>query len=124
VSTEIVKEFRFDAAHFLPTVPEGHRYRRLHGHSFHVEVALRGDPDPRTGWIIDLGVAAVALGRLRERLDHTLLNDIVGLEVPTLERIARWIYEALAPDLPGLARVTIRRESEGESCTFKGVRKA
>ncbi len=118
MSIEIVKEFRFDAAHFLPTAPEGHPYRRLHGHSFRVEVALRGAPDPETGWIVDFGVIEAKLAGLRDRLDHRLLNEIDGLAVPTLERLAAWIYRELAQTLPGLARITIRRESGGESCTY------
>jgi 6-pyruvoyltetrahydropterin/6-carboxytetrahydropterin synthase len=118
MSTEITKEFRFDAAHFLPTAPDGHPNRRMHGHSFRVEVALAGTPDPATGWITDFGQVAAALATLRERLDHHLLNEIDGLAVPTLERLAEWIYRALARDLPALTRVTVRRESEGESSTY------
>ena len=118
MSSEIVKEFSFDAAHFLPTAPEGHPYRRLHGHSFRVEVALRGVPDPEKGWIIDFAEIEAAIATLHDRLDHRLLNEIDGLALPTLERITEWICRALAPSLPGLARVTVRRESVGESCTF------
>ena len=118
MSVEIVKEFRFDAAHFLPTAPEGHPYRRLHGHSFRVAVALRGTPDPQQGWIVDFGVIEAKLAALRERIDHRLLNEIDGLAVPTLERLAAWIFRELARALPGLARITITRESGGESCTY------
>ncbi len=119
MSTEIVKEFRFDAAHFLPTAPEGHPYRRMHGHSFKVEVAIAGTPDPEQGWIVDFGVIEAKLQELRERLDHRLLNEIDGLSLPTLERMAAWIFAALAPAVPGLVRVTLRREASGEACTFR-----
>jgi 6-pyruvoyltetrahydropterin/6-carboxytetrahydropterin synthase len=119
MSVEIVKEFGFDAAHFLPTAPEGHPYRRLHGHSFRVEVALQGVPDPASGWLVDFGVIEARFAELRQRLDHQLLNEIEGLGVPTLENLARWIYQQLAPALPALARVTVRRRSGGESCTYR-----
>jgi 6-pyruvoyltetrahydropterin/6-carboxytetrahydropterin synthase len=119
VSVEIVKEFAFDAAHFLPTAVEGHPYRRMHGHSFSAEVALAGEPDPAAGWLIDLAVIEEALAGLRDRLDHRVLNDIGGLGVPTLENLAAWIYRELAAILPGLARVTVRRQSCGESCTYR-----
>jgi 6-pyruvoyltetrahydropterin/6-carboxytetrahydropterin synthase len=119
MTTEIVKEFGFDAAHFLAHAPEGHPYRRLHGHSFAVEVAIAGTPDPEQGWIVDFGVIEARLQQLRGRLDHRLLNDIEGLAQPTLEHLAAWIYRALAPELPRIARVTVRRPSSGEACTFR-----
>jgi 6-pyruvoyltetrahydropterin/6-carboxytetrahydropterin synthase len=119
VTTEIVKTFSFDAAHFLPTAPEGHPYRRLHGHSFEVELALMGTPDPNSGWIADFGEVERAAFQLRGRLDHHLLNDLPGLAVPTLERLAEWIYAELASVLPGLCRVTVRRPSIGEASTYR-----
>jgi 6-pyruvoyltetrahydropterin/6-carboxytetrahydropterin synthase len=119
MSTEIVKEFRFDAAHFLPTAPEGHPYRRMHGHSFTVEVAIAGTPDAEQGWIVDFGVIDARVASLRERLDHHLLNEIEGLALPTLERLAEWIYRRLAADLPGLTRITVRRSANGETCTYR-----
>jgi 6-pyruvoyltetrahydropterin/6-carboxytetrahydropterin synthase len=119
VSVEIVKEFAFDAAHFLPTAAEGHPYRRMHGHSFRAEVALIGEPEPASGWLVDFAVIEGALAALRDRLDHRVLNDIAGLGVPTLENLAAWIYDDLDARLPGLARVTVRRQSCGESCTYR-----
>jgi 6-pyruvoyltetrahydropterin/6-carboxytetrahydropterin synthase len=119
VSVEIVKEFRFDAAHFLPAAPEGHPYRRMHGHSFRVEIALSGTPDPVAGWIVDFATIEAAFARLRHRLDHNLLNEIAGLGVPTLENMAGWIYRELAPGLQGLARVTVHRDSGGESAAYR-----
>jgi 6-pyruvoyltetrahydropterin/6-carboxytetrahydropterin synthase len=112
MSVEIVKEFRFDAAHFLPAAPEGHPYRRI-------EIALSGTPDPVAGWIVDFATIEAAFARLRHRLDHNLLNEIAGLGVPTLENMAAWIYRELAPGLQGLARVTLHRDSGGESATYR-----
>jgi 6-pyruvoyltetrahydropterin/6-carboxytetrahydropterin synthase len=119
VSVEIVKEFAFDAAHFLPTAADGHPYRRMHGHSFTAEVALAGKPDRASGWLIDFAVIEAALATLRDRLDHRVLNDIAGLGVPTLENLAAWIYGELETRLPGLTRVTVHRRSCGESCTYR-----
>jgi 6-pyruvoyltetrahydropterin/6-carboxytetrahydropterin synthase len=119
MSVEIVKEFSFDAAHFLPTAADGHPYRRMHGHSFAAEVALTGTPDPALGWLIDFAVIEAALAALRDRLDHRVLNDLAGLGVPTLENLAAWIYRELDAELPGLSRVTVRRPSSGESCTYR-----
>ena len=122
MSVEIVKEFAFDAAHFLPTAAEGHPYRRMHGHSFSAEVALAGTPDPVSGWLVDFAIIEAALAALRDRLDHRVLNDITGIGVPTLENLAAWIYGELAAILPGLTRVTVRRPSSGESCTYRPER--
>lgn len=119
MSVEIVKEFAFDAAHFLPTAADGHAYRRMHGHSFSAEVALGGKPDPVSGWLVDFAVIEAALAALRERLDHRLLNEIGGLDIPTLEHLAAWIYHELEARLPAITRVTVRRQSCGESCTYR-----
>jgi 6-pyruvoyltetrahydropterin/6-carboxytetrahydropterin synthase len=117
---EIFKEFTFDAAHHLArNVPPGHAYAGLHGHSFRVEVHLRGEPDPKTGWIADLGTVQRALDGVRDRLDHRLLNDIPGLEQPTLETLARWIWQQLRPGLPALRRIVVRRGSLGEGCVYE-----
>lgn len=108
----IYKEFRIEAAHLLPNVPEGHKCRRLHGHSFCIGVHVQGVPDPRLGWIMDFADIASAVSPLFEQLDHRCLNDIVGLENPTSENLARWIWVRLKPVLPGLAAIHV-----GETCT-------
>ena len=115
---EISKTFLFDAAHYLPHAPKGHPNSRMHGHSFQVVVTLCGEPDKAKGWIRDLGEVARAVEGVRDALDHHTLNDIEGLTVPTLERLSAWIYARLKPALPELARVTVRRDSLGESCTY------
>ena len=117
----ISKEFRFDAAHFLPTAPTGHPNARMHGHSFAAVLTLEGDPDPANGWIRDFAEVERAVADLRARIDHHVLNEIKGLETPTLERIARFIFDELKMALPELAAVTVRRDSLGESCSYRGA---
>jgi len=118
---EIFKEFTFEAAHQLAVnVGDRHPYARLHGHSFKVEIFLRGEADPMTNWVVDFGEIDRRLEDLREQLDHRYLNDIKGLEVPTLECISRWIWQRLQRSLPSIDRVLVRRGSCGEGCVFSG----
>jgi len=119
---EIGYEFGFDAAHHFPRMPRGHAYRGVHGHSFRVAVALRGAPLPPHGFVSDFARLERACAALRRRLDHALLNRIAGLSNPSLENLCAWIWRRLAPTFPGLARVTVRRDSLGQSCTYSGPR--
>lgn len=114
---ELSQEFTFDAAHFLDGAPE---YRRMHGHSFYAEVTLRGEPDPETGFLRDLGEVDRALKAIREILDHRLLNDVEGLGKPTLENLAKFIFDRARATLPEVARVKLRRPSYGQSCVYEG----
>ncbi|HEX5042145.1 MAG TPA: 6-carboxytetrahydropterin synthase QueD [Candidatus Polarisedimenticolaceae bacterium] len=114
--TEIFKEFTFEAAHRLPRVPPGHKCARLHGHSFRVRVYVRGPVPEETGWILDFADLRAAWEPLHARLDHRYLNEVEGLENPTSEVLARWIYERLLPLLPGLCRVVLH-----ETCTAGAV---
>ena len=109
---ELEKTFRFEAAHLLPNVPADHKCRRLHGHSFIVDVAVRGEVDPKVGWLVDYADMREAFGPLYAKLDHRYLNEVEGLENPTSEILAAWIWERLAAALPGLFRITVR-----ETCT-------
>ena len=109
---ELFKEFTFEAAHRLPGVPEGHKCARLHGHSYRVEVHVAGEVDPSTGMVMDFADIKAAFAPLRDRLDHYYLNEIDGLENPTSENLARWIWQRLKPGLPSLARLVVR-----ETCT-------
>lgn len=120
----MTKEFQFDAAHYLPTAPKGHPNARMHGHSFTVAVTLEGEMDQAFGWIRSFAEVDEAIGALRTRLDHHLLNEIPGLDVPTMERIAFFVFEALRPALPEIAEVTVRRDSQRESCTYRKARGA
>ena len=116
---ELYKEFTFEAAHVLPEVPEGHKCRRLHGHSFRVRVTVRGTLDPRLGWVMDFAELKRAWAPLDDALDHRYLNEIAGLENPTSERLAQWIWRRLAPALPGLATIEVK-ETCTSGCIYRG----
>jgi len=114
---ELTQEFGFDAAHYLGnSAPEN---RRLHGHSFYAEVTLRGTPNPATGFLRDLGDVKAALEKIRESLDHRLLNEIEGLSQPTLENLARHIFVQAKAALPEVVRVKLRRPSYGQTCVYE-----
>lgn len=115
-TTEIYKEFVVEAAHRLPHVPAGHKCARLHGHSFRIRLVVAGEVDPRTGWILDFGDLKDAFEPLFEQLDHNYLNEIEGLENPTSEVLARWVYDRLKPALAQLSRVEV-----AETCTCGAV---
>ncbi|EYF02334.1 6-carboxytetrahydropterin synthase QueD [Chondromyces apiculatus] len=119
MNTRLVHEFRFEAAHRLPKVPRGHRCERLHGHSFRVEIAIEGRVREETGWVIDFYDLEKAWAPLHEKLDHHYLNEVPGLENPTSEIIAHWIWEQLTPSLPGLCRVTVFETCEAR-CEYEG----
>lgn len=116
---EIFKEFSFEAAHRLPNVPEGHKCGRLHGHSFRVEIHVSGPVGDPEGWVIDFAEIKRRFSPLEKQLDHYYLNDIEGLENPTSEVLARWIWKRLKPELPGLSRI-ILHETCTSGCIYDG----
>ena len=113
------KTFRFEAAHSLPTFPQGHKCRRLHGHSFRFDVIVEGDVDPAKGYLIDYGDIKRAVGPIVDELDHFYLNEIEGLANPTAEVIAGWLWKRIKPALPMLAEIVVH-ETCTSSCQFKG----
>jgi 6-pyruvoyltetrahydropterin/6-carboxytetrahydropterin synthase len=115
----IHKVFQVEAAHRLPHVPSGHKCARLHGHSFRIEVHVNGELDPVRGWVMDFADIKAAFQPLYDRLDHHYLNEIEGLENPTSERLAVWIWERLKPSLPALARIVVH-ETCTSGCTYAG----
>ena len=117
---ELCYRFGFDAAHRFENYPDGHPYRGVHGHSFQVKVAVGGKLDAATGFVADFGGIEKACTKIREALDHRMLNEVKGLEKPSLENLSVWIWNELAPQLESLARVTVRRDSLGQSCTYTG----
>jgi 6-pyruvoyltetrahydropterin/6-carboxytetrahydropterin synthase len=116
----IYKEFTFEAAHFLPSAPQGHPNARVHGHSFRVRVTIDGEPNPETGVIIHLDDVEAALADVQDALDHRMLNEVEGLSQPTLERIATWLWDRLHNRLPGLAEIVVARDSCREGCIYRG----
>lgn len=116
---EIFKEFTFEAAHFLPHVPAGHKCKRLHGHSFHVAIYVSGKVQEPSGWVMDFADIKSAFKPVLQRLDHYCLNDIAGLENPTSENLARWIWQQLKPALPLLSKIIIR-ETCNSGCVYSG----
>ena len=116
---EIYKEFGFESAHRLPNVPPGHKCARMHGHSFRVSVHVEGDIGEASGWVCDFADISQACAPLREELDHRVLNDVPGLENPTSEVLARWIWQRLADRLPGLSMVEVR-ETCTSGCRYRG----
>jgi 6-pyruvoyltetrahydropterin/6-carboxytetrahydropterin synthase len=120
IAMRIYKEFFFEAAHFLPSAPAGHPNARVHGHSFRVRVTVDGEPDDKTGVVVHFDDFEAALADARDALDHRMLNEIGGLEAPTLERVAVWLWDRLHNRLPGLAEIEIARDSCHEGCLYRG----
>lgn len=116
---DIYKDFHFESAHRLPNVPEGHKCARLHGHSFQIRITVSGEATPPSGWVMDFSDIKVAFKPILEQLDHYYLNDIPGLENPTSENIARWIWDRLKPELPLLSRIELR-ETCTSGCIYEG----
>jgi len=116
---EILKEFSFDAAHRLPNVPPSHQCSRIHGHSYQIVLHVRGAVDPHLGWVIDFADIKAAFKPLEAQLDHRLLNEVPGLENPTSENLARWLWSRLLPQLPGLSKVVVK-ETATSACIYSG----
>lgn len=116
---EIFREFTFEAAHRLPYVPKDHKCSRLHGHSYRIQVRLSGPVGEDTGWVVDFGEITDAWKPLHDVLDHYYLNEVPGLENPTSENLARWIWERLAINLDGLSEVVVR-ETCASGCSYRG----
>lgn len=116
---EIFREFEIEAARRLPQLPEGHKCRRLHGHTFRIAIHVAGAPASGSGWVMDFAEIDRNFQPIREALDHRYLNEIAGLENPTSENLARWIWARLAPVLPGLCGVAVR-ENPTSGCIYRG----
>jgi 6-pyruvoyltetrahydropterin/6-carboxytetrahydropterin synthase len=115
---ELSQRFDFEAAHTLDRRIDAAPSKRIHGHTYHAEVSLRGMPDPQTGMLMDLGYFRRVLADVREQLDHHLLNEVPGLETPTLEGLCAFIARQLREPLPMLASVRVWRAS-GDACTLR-----
>jgi len=118
---EIFKDFTFEAAHRLPNLPPSHKCARLHGHSFRVRIRVQGEVDPQLGWVMDFAGIKDVFKPIWLQLDHYYLNEIPGLENPTSEHIAVWIWNRLKPELPGLASIEVR-ETCTTGCVYSGIK--
>ena len=116
---DIFKTFVIEAAHRLPNVPAGHKCARLHGHSFRVDVHVGGEPGAQSGWVLDFADIKTAFKPIYDRLDHHYLNEVPGLENPTSERLAMWIWHELKPVLPALTRIVLH-ETCTSGCIYSG----
>lgn len=117
---ELVKTFRFEAAHWLPTVPPGHQCGRPHGHSYEIDVHVAGPMDPDHGWVVDFGQISKVVKPVVAELDHRCLNEVSGLDNPTSELLAQWLWQRIAPAVPLLIAVAVR-ETATSRCVFRGV---
>jgi 6-pyruvoyltetrahydropterin/6-carboxytetrahydropterin synthase len=115
----LTKDFTFEAAQTLPNAPEGHKCRKMHGHSFKIEVSVEGEVDPETGWVYDHAEIGAAMKPLLEKLDHSYLNEIEGLENPTIENMAAWFWKKLQPKCAGLCEIVIH-ETPTARCVYRG----
>jgi len=121
VRVELIRDFTFESAHRLPMVPSDHKCFRMHGHSYRIEVSVAGDVDPKLGWLVDFGeIAARVEPVLKAELDHRVLNDVPGLENPTSEILAAWLWKRLSPLVPHLAAITVH-ETCTARCIYRGA---
>lgn len=121
---ELSKTFGFEAAHTLKRAISAESSKRIHGHSYRAEVSIRGAADPTTGMVVDFGQIDTAIADVRDTLDHHFLDEIADLGPATMENLASWIWRKLAPTVPGLVRVTVYRDSQGETCVYFGPERA
>ncbi len=116
---ELSRKYNFSAAHYLPKAPDGHKCRRLHGHSYEIEIAVRGEVDRETGWLVDYGDIDAQVEPIVAKLDHRTLNEVYGLENATSEILCGWLWERLQGRLSGLYRVTVA-ETCAAACHYYG----
>lgn len=116
---EIFKEFTIEAAHWLPNVPAEHKCGRMHGHSYHIAIHVRGPVEPELGWVLDFADIKSAFNSIEDQIDHRCLNEVAGLENPTSENLARWIWMKLLPALPSLSMIVVR-ETCTAGCIYRG----
>ncbi|HEU4729946.1 MAG TPA: 6-carboxytetrahydropterin synthase QueD [Kofleriaceae bacterium] len=120
MSMRLERSYRFEAAHYLPRVPPGHKCARMHGHSYCIEIAIEGEIDPERGWVMDFADIDAHVAPLVRELDHKVLNELEGLGNPTSELLARWLWQRLKLSLPGLSEVVVS-ETPTSRCVYRGA---
>lgn len=116
---QLTRDYRFEAAHSLPRVPEGHKCARLHGHSYRISLVVEGEVGEDTGWVVDFGELDRVVDPIIARLDHRTLNDIPGLENPTSELLCVWLWREIQPQLPILREISVA-ETRDSRCSYRG----
>ena len=116
---EITKQFTFEAAHYFPNMPEGHIYKKIHGHSFVVEVTFSGKKNKDNQWVTDFDELSKSLNEIKKKLDHKCINDIKEIGIPSLENISSWIGKQLQKKYSNLCSIKLSRPSCGEYCLYK-----
>lgn len=119
MQVSLCKSFDIDCAHHLPCFAEGHKCRNVHGHTMRVEIVIEGEVPPEQGYLVDFGDMKKAIEPIRQQLDHHLLNDIEGLQTPTVENLSKWIWDRLQPQLPLLTAIRIY-ETPQNMCEYRG----
>ncbi|MDZ7736555.1 MAG: 6-carboxytetrahydropterin synthase QueD [Gammaproteobacteria bacterium] len=119
MATTLYRKFTIEAGRYLSAISAGHPCARMHGHTFIIQVHVTGPVQKGTGWVMDFAELDGKIQAVRQELDHKVLNDIGGLENPTTELLARWIWDRLAGDLPGLSRIVIQ-ENPQSGCIYTG----
>jgi 6-pyruvoyltetrahydropterin/6-carboxytetrahydropterin synthase len=119
MSMRLERSYRFEAAHFLPRVPPGHKCARMHGHSYRIDIAIEGALDNDRGWVMDFAEIDEQVAPLVRMLDHQVLNEIEGLSNPTSELLASWFWHRLVSALPGLCEVAVS-ETPTSRCVYRG----
>lgn len=116
---EIFKKFTFDSAHYLPNVAEDHKCRNMHGHTYQLTLFVSGDPDPKYGWVIDFAELKDKVEPVLKEVDHHVLNEIKGLENPTCELFAKWLWDRIKPEIPSLSKIELH-ETPTSGVIYKG----
>lgn len=116
---KIFKDFDFEAAHYLPNVPDSHKCKRMHGHSYKIRIVVKDKVNQSSGWVLDFADVKGIVTPVVAMLDHQCLNDVAGLENPTAENLAIWLWNEIFPALPNLAEVHVN-ETDGSGCIYEG----
>jgi 6-pyruvoyltetrahydropterin/6-carboxytetrahydropterin synthase len=116
---EIFKQFTFDSAHFLPNVPPEHKCRNMHGHTYRLVVYIEGKTDKNLGWVMDFSDVKHVIDPIVDMVDHHVLNDLPGLENPTCENIAIWLWDQIKPQLPALSKIELH-ETPTSGVVYQG----
>lgn len=116
---ELSQQFFFEAAHTLDREIDAISSKRIHGHTYHAEVSVQGPRNPHTGMVVDIALLRREIERIRSMLDHAFLDEVEGVDKPTLENLSAFIANHFANFEPPISSVRVWREASGDSCHLK-----